>query len=446
VDEFAGVYGEDDIMQEVYQRGPIACGVSVTDALENYTSGIFIDDTGRTENDHEVSIVGWGEEDGQKYWKIRNSWGTHWGEEGFFKLIRGINNLNIESNCTWATPLDTWTEGLKHNTTDDERNDPNNNKNNSNVNPFYVEEAKGFLNEDSSKKGGCMLRSNPDRVLPERHSTPAWETVGDDQLPKNLDWRNKDGKNYLSWTKNQHIPVYCGSCWAQGTTSALADRFNIMHDGLMATPLGLSAQAIVNVMPGGGSCNGGEPIDVYEYAASYGIPHSSCMQYIARNLDKDDYELIDLCRECTPPPPKEDETGIEGCWGVQYEHYYVSEYYNLSGANNMKKELYANGPIGCGIQATDNFETTYTGGIYREHLDNIELNHEISVVGYGYDEESGEEYWIGRNSWGTYWGEMGFFRMPMYYDNLGIELDCQAATPSYMPMATNPVVDTFVQA
>ena len=91
--------------------------------------------------------------------------------------------MNIESNCTWATPLDTWTEGLKHNTTDDERNDPNNNKNNSNVNPFYVEEAKGFLNEDSSKKGGCMLRSNPDRVLPERHSTPAWETVGDDQLP-----------------------------------------------------------------------------------------------------------------------------------------------------------------------------------------------------------------------------------------------------------------------
>jgi cathepsin X len=114
VDEYAGVYGEDDIMQEVYQRGPVACGVSVTDALENYTSGIFIDDTGRTENDHEVSIVGWGEEDGQKYWKIRNSWGSHWGEQGFFKLIRGVNNLNIESNCTWATPVDTWTEGLRH--------------------------------------------------------------------------------------------------------------------------------------------------------------------------------------------------------------------------------------------------------------------------------------------------------------------------------------------
>jgi cathepsin X len=46
----------------------------------------------------------------------------------------------------------------------------------------------------------------------------------------------------------------------------------------------------------------------------------------------------------------------------------------------MKAELYKNGPIGCGIQATDNF-VKYTGGVYSEYLTYPELNHEISIIG-----------------------------------------------------------------
>ena len=61
----------------------------------------------------------------------------------------------------------------------------------------------------------------------------------------------------------------------------------------------------------------------------------------------------------------------------------------------MKAEIYANGPISCGIHVTDQFEWTYSGGIYSEKTIPL-INHEISVVGYGYDEESDREYWIGR--------------------------------------------------
>ena len=67
-------------MNEIYQRGPVACGIAVPDALENYTGGIFHDTTGNMEIVHDISIVGFGVENGVKFWKVRNSWGQHWGE------------------------------------------------------------------------------------------------------------------------------------------------------------------------------------------------------------------------------------------------------------------------------------------------------------------------------------------------------------------------------
>jgi cathepsin X len=96
----------------------------------------------------------------------------------------------------------------------------------------------------------------------------------------------------------------------------------------------------------------------------------------------------------------------------------------------MKADLAKYGPIACGIMATQDFEK-YTGGIYSEVQDWISINHEISVVGYGTDSASGQEYWIGRNSWGTYWGEGGFFRMVAGKNGLGIETDCVAAIPTF---------------
>ena len=80
----------------------------------NYTSGIFVDHTGDKDRDHEVEVVGYGVENGVKYWHIRNSFGSHWGDNGFFKLIRGIDNLGVENNCSWANAKDTWSEGNEY--------------------------------------------------------------------------------------------------------------------------------------------------------------------------------------------------------------------------------------------------------------------------------------------------------------------------------------------
>jgi len=137
-----------------------------------------------------------------------------------------------------------------------------------------------------------------------------------------------------------------------------------------------------------------------------------------------------ICQDCAAPPAKtKDESGKVRCHPItNYKSYYVREYGRVSGATNMKAEIFKRGPIDCAIEVTDKLET-YTGGIYEEHKDYWQLNHAISVVGYG--EENGVEYWIVRNSWGTYWGEGGFFRMRMHKWNNGIETDCNWATPSY---------------
>lgn len=197
----------------------------------------------------------------------------------------------------------------------------------------------------------------------------------------------------------------------------------------------MNAQVIVNCQAGG-SCDGGNPANVYEYAMTKGIPHSSCEQYTAYNLQDRMCEDIDVCRDCTWPPPAEGESGADGCWAVESTKYYVSDYYHVRGADQMKSELFANGPISCGVHVTEAFESYDGTYIYSEKVRFPLINHEISVVGYGKDAETGEEYWIGRNSWGTYWGDYGFFYMSMYEDNLAITKDCLAGLPTYTKPTT----------
>ena len=112
-------------------------------------------------------------------------------------------------------------------------------------------------------------------------------------IPESFDWRDVNGTNYLSWTKNQHIPTYCGSCWAQAPTSSIADRINIARNRTFPD-LSLSPQVIINCKAGG-SCNGGNAGGVYAYAKAHGIPEESCQNYVAKNPDKFSCSNIQKC-------------------------------------------------------------------------------------------------------------------------------------------------------
>lgn len=210
------------------------------------------------------------------------------------------------------------------------------------------------------------------------------------------------------------------------------------------TPIALNAQVLINCQQySGGSCQGGNPGDVYQDIFDKGIPDSSCEQYVAANGDMK-CTAKEICKDCTWPPCPAGQNCDDKCWAVQHKTYYAKNYYQIFGAIKMKADIAMNGPISCGVHASPEFEA-YTGGIFRQKDIWPQLNHEISVVGWGVDEK-GEEYWIGRNSWGTYWGENGFFRVAVGSDdNIGIEEDCSAGIPSFTHHGDESSKDLFIQ-
>uniref|UniRef100_A0A3B4WVS9 Peptidase C1A papain C-terminal domain-containing protein n=1 Tax=Seriola lalandi dorsalis TaxID=1841481 RepID=A0A3B4WVS9_SERLL len=185
---------------------------------------------------------------------------------------------------------------------------------------------------------------------------------------------DKDGVNYCTPSLNQHIPQYCGSCWAHGSLSALADRIKIARKA-QGTDIQLSVQHMLNC-GNAGSCHGGSLDGPYQWI------HSQ------------------------PAGISYEGTCAHECVGLShFPNATIAEYGHISGARAMQKEIFARGPIACTIDAAP--IEKYTGGIATQR--SFMTDHVISVVGWGTCPKEGL-YWIVRNSWGEYWGEQGYAR------------------------------------
>jgi cathepsin X len=236
---------------------------------------------------------------------------------------------------------------------------------------------------------------------------------------------------------NQHIPQYCGSCWAHGAVSAFSDRVKIARKG-QSPDINLSVQHILNCgTDTAGSCYGGSHLAAYEWIHSNGyIAYDTENPYMACSNDsnegfcgaaKENWECkpANIARTCSTFT----ENGGK-CVGLKEDKMpqaSIESYGSVDGMEKMKKEIFANGPIACGVDADP--IRFYKGGIFDDSSATANVDHVVSVVGWGSDAPN-KYYWIVRNSWGEYWGELGFFRVRAGGNMLGLESECAWAIPA----------------
>jgi cathepsin B len=92
------VRGVDQIMQQLVDNGPMYVAFSVYDDFPTYKSGVYHRTSSNFLGGHAVTLVGYGELNGEAYWKIKNSWNEQWGDGGHFLIRRGTNECGIESS------------------------------------------------------------------------------------------------------------------------------------------------------------------------------------------------------------------------------------------------------------------------------------------------------------------------------------------------------------
>jgi cathepsin B len=90
---------------EIFQNGPIESAFDVYEDFLTYKSGVYQYTTGSYLGGHAIKILGWGVESGTPYWLVANSWNPNWGDNGYFKILRGQDECGIEDEADAGVPL-----------------------------------------------------------------------------------------------------------------------------------------------------------------------------------------------------------------------------------------------------------------------------------------------------------------------------------------------------
>lgn len=228
------------------------------------------------------------------------------------------------------------------------------------------------------------------------------------QLPKSHSYRGR----HNAFIRNQGG---CGSCWAIAAATTLS-----YHSELYASNLTFSPQELVSCVPnqkhcgGGGGCDGATVELAMQYITTRGLKEPLTTSYTA------------TAGSCKAPLSAFESEALSDVSPLPQTHKAPADSpgrdFGLTGWRKLRPNayeplmvaLFTRGPVAVTIAATS--LTFYNEGIFdcqdplTLHSDWI-INHAVTLIGYGTDEDRGKKYWLVQNSWGPDWGEGGMVRI-----------------------------------
>ncbi|XP_011178576.1 digestive cysteine proteinase 1 isoform X2 [Zeugodacus cucurbitae] len=222
-----------------------------------------------------------------------------------------------------------------------------------------------------------------------------------DELPDQYDWRLYGA---VTPVKDQSV---CGSCWSFGTIGHIEGAYFLKNGGNLVR---LSQQALIDCswQYGNNGCDGGEDFRAYQWMLKMGgVPTE---EDYGPYLGQDGYCHAQNLTLVAP----------------------ITGFVNVTSGdpNAFKIAMLKHGPLSVAIDASPRSFSFYSHGVYYEPeckngLD--ELDHAVLAVGYGTIQ--GEDYWLVKNSWSTYWGNDGYILMSARKNNCGV-----MTMPTYVEM------------
>ena len=287
---------------------------------------------------------------------------------------------------------------------------------------FNVIGLKNF-NSETKENCGCNKQNkiinqikDPDRpkclgqiVVPyDQEPYPCITMQFSGNNPESWDWRDVDGKDYTTPIRNQEE---CGSCWAFGAVATLESFMEIKKNNPDLNP-DLSEQYLVScgmsVLPNRlDGCCGAYITATMFFLKHFGTVTEPCFEYVA--VDAKGRDAWDCGEDIYAHEPVE---CTERCFGWRTQLHKIGDYGTLADLFSIKHVISNYGPVVAGFMVYEDF-FSYEGGIYERNSDIFLGGHIISIVGYNDNLENPDEpgYWICKNSWGSSWGENGYFRI-----------------------------------